>query len=97
MKLLSREIQRVNVLLIRRIEPSPVARNPWKISFHQYLPREAFDLLDNNIQVLTLASSRKQTSFSCSIQVSDAHNVTLLFMELINIYDSVEGKKSVTN
>lgn len=88
MKILSREIRRVNVLLIRRMKPSPVARSPWKISFHRYMPREVFDLLDNYIQVLSLASSRKQTSFTRSIQVSDAHNVTLLFMKLINMYEN---------
>ena len=46
-KILSREMIRVNKLVVRRMKPSPVGKTPWKISLSRYMPTDIFDLFDN--------------------------------------------------
>ena len=88
-KILSREMIRVNKLVVRRMKPSPVGKTPWKISLSRYMPTEIFDLFDNYIQLLMVASSRKTTSFTRTIEVADQQKVVLLFLNLANINEAV--------
>ncbi len=88
-KILSREIIRVNKLVVRRMKPSPVGKSPWKISFSRYMPTEVFDLLDNYIQLSKIPSLRKKTSFTRTIEVDDRHKVVLLFLNLANTNETI--------
>ena len=88
-KILSREMIRVNKLVVRRMKPSPVGKTPWKISLSRYMPTEIFDLFDNYIQLSMVASSRKKTSFTRTIEVADQQKVVLLFLNLANINEAV--------
>ena len=80
---------RVNKLVVRRMKPSPVGKTPWKISLSRYMPTEIFDLFDNYIQLSRVASSRKKTSFTRTIEVADQQKVVLLFLNLANINEAV--------
>ena len=45
MKILTRDIIRINSILVRRMKPTPVYRNPWKVCFSKYMPTEVFSVL----------------------------------------------------
>ena len=95
MTILSREIARINLLLIRRMKPSPTARSPWKMSLSRYMPTEIFSLLDSCIQAHSLGSSRKSTRFTVNIQVSDENKVILLFTTIGNACETVLNEEAV--
>lgn len=95
MKMLSREILRLNGIVERRMKPSPVARSPWKIPVNRYMPLEVFNLLDTYITALQLASSRKKTAFTCNIKVDDIDKVMFLFVKIANTYENVLNEDDV--
>ena len=88
-KILSREMIRVNKLVVRQMKPSPVGKTPWKILLSRYIPTEIFYLFDNYIQLSMVASSWKKTSFTRTIDVADQEKVVLLFLNLANINEAV--------
>ena len=71
------------------MKPSPVGKTPWKISLSQYMPTKIFDLFNNYIQLSMVASSRKKTAFTRTIEVADQQKVVLLFSNLVNINEAV--------
>lgn len=86
MRILSRQIQRINRNLIRRMKPSPSCRSPWKICLYCSVPIEVFDVFDKYIQALSLQISRKQTSLTRTICINEESKVVILFLNLANMY-----------
>ena len=82
MRILSRQIQRINRNLIHRIKPSPSCRSLWKICFYCSVPIEVFDVFDKYIQALSLLISRKQTSLTRTICINEESKVVILFLNL---------------
>ena len=62
MKMLSRELLRLNGIVVRRMKPTPVARSPWKIVVNRYMPVEVSNLLESYINVLKISSLKKENT-----------------------------------
>ena len=89
MRILSREILRLNGIVVRRMKPNPVARSPWKVTVNRYMPDEVFNLLDGYISALKLARLRKRTAYTCKITVDDPDKVIFLLLKIANTYDNI--------
>ena len=87
MKILTREIIRINSILVRRMKPTPVYRNPWKVSFSRYMPAEVFSLLENCIQSLNSQSSHLLTRCTRQVEITDEEKLKELFLKLGNEYN----------
>ena len=89
MKILSREMLRLNGIVVRRMKPNPVARSPWKIAVNRYMPVEVFNLLESYINELKLSSLKKKTAFTCNITMDDSNKVIFRFLKIANICENV--------
>ena len=92
MNILTREIMRINSMLVRRMRPTPLYRSPWKVCFTRYMPREVFGLLDECIQLLNSQSSRSVTKCTVRVVISDEAKLMQLFMQLANGYNTKNNK-----
>ena len=88
-KIVSREIIRINKLVVRRMKPSPLGKMHWKILFSRYMPTDVFDLPHDYTQLPMAPSLLKKTSPTRTIEIDDQDKVVLLFLNLANINEVV--------
>ena len=94
MRILTREVKRINMILVRRMKPTPTFKCPWKLSLSRYMPGEIFCILDKLIQGSNFQSSCSKTRFTHRIIISNGEKLTDLFLQLANVYED-DHEKSV--
>ena len=87
MRILAREVKRINMILVRRMKPTPAFKCPWKLSLSRYMPQEVFYLLEKFIQGLNCQSSCSKTRFTHRIIISNGEKLTNLFLQLAHVYE----------